>query len=321
MAALPWYVAFISGGTAACIAEVATLPIDTCKVRLQLLRRAAEGGGGVTAGAAAAPPSMLGMFRKISAEEGVAGLYKGLWPALHRQLVFASLRIGLYRYISEALRAPGEAVTLGGKVLSGLVSGAIGITVANPTDLVKVRMQSEGALAAGVAPRYRGVVDAYTSIVRVEGVRGLWTGLGPAVARNSVINATELASYEQTKEALQRHYGVRDGLPLHLASAIAAGAMATVVGSPVDVVKTRVMASQRAAEGGTAAAGGGGGAVVYKGAVDCIVRTLRAEGPRAFYQGVTPAFFRLTGWSIVMFLSLEQLQAAYRRSAAARPPS
>jgi len=279
-------------------------------VRLQLLRRAVEGGGGAPPGGSL-PPSMLGMFRKIGAEEGVAGLYKGLWPALHRQLVFASLRIGLYRYISEALRAPGETVTLGGKVLSGLVSGAIGITVANPTDLVKVRMQSEGALAAGAAPRYRGVVDAYASIVRAEGVRGLWTGLGPAVARNSIINATELASYEQTKETLQRKYGARDGLPLHLASAVSAGAMATVVGNPVDVVKTRVMASQRAAEGGA-----GGGAVVYKGAVDCIVRTLRAEGPRAFYQGVTPAFFRLTGWSIVMFLSLEQLQAAYRRAGA-----
>ena len=35
-----------------------------------------------------------------------------------------------------------------------------------------------------------------------EGVRGLWTGLGPAVLRNSVINATELASYEQAKEVL-----------------------------------------------------------------------------------------------------------------------
>jgi solute carrier family 25 uncoupling protein 8/9 len=312
MSALPWYVSFISGGTAACIAEVATLPIDTCKVRLQLLRRAAEGGAAVTT-----PPSMLGMFRKIAMEEGAAGLYKGLWPALHRQLVFASLRIGLYRYISEALRAPGEAVTLSGKVLSGLVSGAIGITVANPTDLVKVRMQSEGPLAAGVAPRYRGVLDAYTSIVRVEGLRGLWTGLGPAVARNSIINATELASYEQTKEMLQGHYGMRDGLPLHLASAVAAGAMATVVGNPVDVVKTRVMASRRAAEGGAAAAGAGGGAVVYRGAIDCFVSTLRAEGPRAFYQGVAPAFFRLTGWSIVMFLSLEQLQAAYRRRRAA----
>jgi solute carrier family 25 uncoupling protein 8/9 len=32
---------------------------------------------------------------------------------------------------------------------AGLTTGAIGIMIANPTDLVKVRMQAEGKLAAG----------------------------------------------------------------------------------------------------------------------------------------------------------------------------
>lgn len=35
-----------------------------------------------------------------------------------------------------------------------------------------------------------------------EGVRALWTGLGPNVARNAIINAAELASYDQIKESL-----------------------------------------------------------------------------------------------------------------------
>ena len=55
-------------------------------------------------------------------------------------------------------------------------------------------MQSEGRLLPGQSPRYRGVVDAYRVIVRTEGVGGLWTGLGPAILRNSIINATELVS-------------------------------------------------------------------------------------------------------------------------------
>ena len=172
--------------------------------------------------------------------------------------------------------------------------------MANPTDLVKVRMQSEGRLAPGQRPRYAGVADAYRSIVRAEGVAGLWTGLGPAVARNSVINATELASYEQCKEALLAR-GAPDGLPVHAAAGAGAGAMATLVGNPVDVIKTRVMSS------------GAPGAPVYAGALDCLLKTLRAEGPRALYQGVLPQFFRLTGWSVVMFASLEQLKAAMQR--------
>jgi hypothetical protein len=33
-----------------------------------------------------------------------------------------------------------------------------------------------------------------------EGVGGLWTGIGPNVARNGIINAVELASYDQVKQ-------------------------------------------------------------------------------------------------------------------------
>jgi solute carrier family 25 uncoupling protein 8/9 len=38
--------------------------------------------------------------------------------------------------------------------------------VANPTDLVKVRLQAEGKLPAGVPRRYSGAMNAYSTIVR-----------------------------------------------------------------------------------------------------------------------------------------------------------
>jgi solute carrier family 25 uncoupling protein 8/9 len=146
-------------------------------------------------------------------------------------------------------------------------------------------------------------MDAYRTIVRAEGLAGLWTGLGPAIVRNSIINATELASYEQCKEALLA-WGAADGLPVHFAAGVGAGAMATLIGNPVDVIKTRVMSS------------GTPGAQVYSGALDCALRTLRQEGPAAFYQGVAPQFFRLTGWSVVMFVTMEQLKGLASRALA-----
>jgi solute carrier family 25 uncoupling protein 8/9 len=51
------------------------------------------------------------------------------------------------------------------KVLAGFTTGAIGIMVANPTDVVKVRLQAEGRLAEGVPKRYNGVMDAYRKII------------------------------------------------------------------------------------------------------------------------------------------------------------
>lgn len=36
-----------------------------------------------------------------------------------------------------------------------------------------------------------------------EGIGALWTGLGPNIARNAIINAAELASYDQVKQVGQ----------------------------------------------------------------------------------------------------------------------
>ena len=65
---------------------------------MQLLSRSMPGAAAALPAAAvtAAAPGMLGIARTIVREEGAAALYKGFWPAMHRQLLFASLRFGLY---------------------------------------------------------------------------------------------------------------------------------------------------------------------------------------------------------------------------------
>lgn len=40
---------------------------------------------------------------------------------------------------------------------------------------------------------------ALCSVLREEGLLGLWKGLGPNVGRNAIINAAELASYDQVR--------------------------------------------------------------------------------------------------------------------------
>jgi solute carrier family 25 uncoupling protein 8/9 len=122
-----------------------------------------------------------------------------------------------------------------------MTTGALGICVASPTDLVKVRLQAEGRLPAGAARRYPSAVAAYGIIAKQEGIAALWTGLTPNVARSAVINAAELASYDQVKEVLTGSFGMEDGVPLHLISGLGAGFVAVCVGSPVDVVKSRIM--------------------------------------------------------------------------------
>lgn len=61
-------------------------------MRLQLQKKAVAGDG------IALPKykGMLGTVGTIAREEGLASLWKGIVPGLHRQCLFGGLRIGLY---------------------------------------------------------------------------------------------------------------------------------------------------------------------------------------------------------------------------------
>ena len=278
----------------ASFAEVCTIPMDTAKVRLQLQGAASSAGG-------AAKPrytGMVGTMVTVAKEEGFGALWKGITPGIHRQVLFGGLRIGLYEPIKTLYVGKDHVgeVPLHLKIAAGMTTGALGIAVASPTDLVKVRMQAEGKLPAGVAKRYPSALGAYGIIAKQEGILALWTGLTPNVARNAVINAAELASYDQVKSYLMAN-GMEDGIPTHLLSGLGAGFVACCVGSPVDVIKSRVM---------------GDSTGKYAGFVDCVVKTVRAEGPLAFYKGFIPNFGRLGSWNVVMFLTLEQVKKAMR---------
>lgn len=182
------------------------------------------------------------------------------------------------------------------KILAALITGAIAIAVANPTDLVKVRLQAEGKLAAEVPNRYSSALSAYYTIVQQEGLAALWTGLGPNIARNAVTNAAELASYDQVKQTIMQILGFRDSILTHLLAGLGAGFFAVCIGSPLDVVKSRMM-----------------GETIYKSTLDCFIKTLRNEGPFAFYKGFLPNFGRLGSWNVVMFLMFEQVKKFFVR--------
>ncbi|PRQ54815.1 putative mitochondrial carrier domain-containing protein [Rosa chinensis] len=132
-------------------------------------------------------------------------------------------------------------VPLTKKILAALTKGALAITVANPTDLVKVRLQAEGKLPPGAPRRTKCVFHHF------ETVGDLWTGIAPNIARNAIINAAELASYDQVKQTLLEIPGFKDNIVAHLFAGLG--------------VKSRMMGDSSA----------------YKKTIDCFVKTLKND--------------------------------------------
>ncbi|XP_040820041.1 mitochondrial uncoupling protein 3 isoform X2 [Ochotona curzoniae] len=251
-------VKFLGAGTAACFADLLTFPLDTAKVRLQI-----QGENPV---ALAAPSvqyrGVLGTILTMVRTEGPRSPYNGLVAGLQRQMSFASIRIGLYDSVKQFYTPKGadhSSVTV--RVLAGCTTGAMAVTCAQPTDVVKVRFQASVHLGSRSDRKYNGTMDAYRTIAREEGLRGLW----------------------------------KDDFPCHFVSAFGAGFCATVVASPVDVVKTRYMNSPPGQ---------------YLSPLDCMLKMVAQEGPTAFYKGFTPSFLRLGSWNVMMFVTYEQLKRA-----------
>lgn len=59
------------------------------------------------------------------------------------------------------------------RMMAGVTTGAAAVLFAQPTDVVKVRMQAQSISGQR---RYTGCMDAYSKIARHEGIKGLWKG-------------------------------------------------------------------------------------------------------------------------------------------------
>ncbi|GCC30533.1 dicarboxylate carrier UCP2-like [Chiloscyllium punctatum] len=283
-------VKFIGAGTAACIADLFTFPLDTAKVRLQIQ-------GELKSDAEMATVKYRGVFGTITTmvkTEGPRSLYSGLVAGLQRQMSFASVRIGLYDSVKQFYTKGSEHVGVGSRLLAGCTTGAMAVAFAQPTDVVKVRFQAQANLSSSNR-RYNGTIEAYKTIAKEEGVRGLWKGTFPNITRNAIVNCTELVTYDLIKDLLMKNGLLSDNLPCHFSSAIGAGFCTTVIASPVDVVKTRYMNSAPGQ---------------YRSAFNCAVTMFTKEGLTAFYKGFMPSFLRLGSWNIVMFVTYEQLKRA-----------
>ncbi|KAG6511360.1 mitochondrial uncoupling protein 5-like [Zingiber officinale] len=319
---------FVEGGVASVVAGCSTHPLDLIKVRMQLQGeyvspavsafRPVVGLHG-TAGVASLPhhhPALLKPLRRpgpiavgvqILRTEGAAALFSGVSATVLRQTLYSTVRMGLYDMLKGKWSRSGNdspgSLPLHRKVAAGLFAGGIGAVVGNPADVAMVRMQADGRLPPSERRNYKSVLDAIGRMARQEGVASLWRGSSLTVNRAMIVTASQLATYDQAKEAILRRRGVgADGLGTHVAASFAAGLVAAAASNPVDVVKTRVM-NMKVQKGAAAP---------YSGAMDCALKTVKAEGPMALYKGFVPTVSRQGPFTVVLFVTLEQVRKLLR---------
>jgi len=277
---------FFAAGVGAGVAEMLTLPIDAAKVRLQLQSTAAAGGTPRYTGL------VQGMWR-IAMDDGAAALWRGFQPALLRQVSYTGMSFVLYEPVRNAIAGdvPKEEIPFVKRVLAGGTAGGLSIIMMNPTDVIKTQMQAHKGTST---PRIATTVG---NIYGGAGILGFWRGWQPNVARCFIGNACEIGCYDEAKTRLIAA-GVPDGPLGHFGASGVAGTVSAIFSTPVDVVKTRLMAQA----GGVAT----DGVVQYTGVIDCFIRMPQLEGIGSLYKGFVSIAARKVAWTIVYFLTYEQ---------------
>ncbi|KAH7381678.1 mitochondrial carrier domain-containing protein [Pyrenochaeta sp. MPI-SDFR-AT-0127] len=209
--------------------------------------------------------------------------------------------------------------------VAGGLGGMASATLTAPLDVLKTRLQStyyQQHLAAmrtarGIPPietmsftrssllHIRETGEILWQVPKVEGWRALFKGLGPNLIGVVPARAINFYAYGNGKRLISTHFNNgQEAAWVHLCSAAAAGMVTGTATNPIWLVKTRLQLDKSIHADGRGRQ--------YKNAFDCTMQTIRKEGIRGLYRGLTASYLGVTE-STLQWMLYEQMKLSLAR--------
>lgn len=205
----------MSGALAGITSVCATYPLDLVRSRLSIATASiitpSKASSQSGASSSLAPGYHTSAFRKedlttwgmtrrvIREEGGVRALYRGIGTTAAGVAPYVGINFAAYEALRGIITPPGKA-SVPRKLLCGALAGSISQTLTYPFDVLRRKMQVTGMGVLG--QKYDNALDALRSILRTEGVRGLYRGLWPNLLKVAPSIATSFFTYELVKDFL-----------------------------------------------------------------------------------------------------------------------
>ncbi|KAF7726270.1 hypothetical protein EC973_008980 [Apophysomyces ossiformis] len=187
------YAPLVAGGVARTIAVAIISPIELFRTRLQ-----------AATGVNEFKKVLLGVTSMVE-KEGLSALWRGLLPTLWRDVPFSAVYWMGYEEGKKAFQAIAHehngVIPLNDlhiTFLSGALSGMFAATVTTPFDVAKTRRQVDAGRDNPTLKDGR-VPAILKQIYKQDGIRGLFRGLSPRIAKVAPSCAIMISSYEVGK--------------------------------------------------------------------------------------------------------------------------
>ena len=281
---LPLVLSFLGGSLSSCTAEAVTFPMDQLKTKMQL--------GGTQGSIKYSGP--IHAIKDGLAKGGIKGFYWGIVPAINRQFVFSGIRIAIYDKTKAYYGIDTVSGSIWQRFVIGAFSGAVSSFICTPLDVCKIRIINDPNRL-----KFSGFVDCLSKTSKEGLMQGFYRGSSPNIYRSIVINATELGTYDSSKGFLINIFGFEEtSIMLRFLASLAAGFFASVLSSPIDVVKTRYMNAAKADPKTLKP-----GELRFTSPLDCLKKIIVNEGVGSLYNGFWFLWLRLGPWCTIMFLT------------------
>ncbi|KIY65131.1 mitochondrial carrier [Cylindrobasidium torrendii FP15055 ss-10] len=232
-----------------------------------------------------------------------------MWAAIDSVLL-GSLHVYRLRLQSAGLTelnpATGQQrLTIFAHGVAGLCAGLTSTLLASPMELLKVKLQLQTQRKASER-QFRGPIDCARKIIRVQGIRGLWSGY-----TGTVVCRTNFFWMFFSFEALMRGFSKLEGTPFQVSTGLAnflSGGLGSftfwIMAIPADNVKNRMMAHPYPSLYPTAPPPQG----FQRPSFASVARQIHAqEGYRGFIRGLGPCLLRAFPVNASAFFVYESL--------------
>eukprot|EP00877_Chromochloris_zofingiensis_P000777 jgi/Chrzof1/106/Cz01g03210.t1 len=290
----------IAGGVAGGLSRTAVAPLERLKILMQV-----QGNERIYTGV------WQGMVH-MAKTEGVRGMMKGNWTNCVRIIPNSAIKFFTYEQLSRLISDHRLETTGNGqltpvlRLMAGAGAGIVAMSATYPLDMVRGRL----TVQEGRNVQYNGIIHAVRVIMKEEGPLAFYKGWLPSVIGVIPYVGLNFGVYETLKASLLKHYELRDERELSVAARLACGAAAGTTGQtvayPFDVARRRLQVSGW--QGARELHSDHGSVVVYRGMIDCFVRTVREEGIQALFKGLWPNYLKVVPSIAIAFVTYEQVK-------------